>query len=395
MRAAVQATAAPGTAPSAAALIEAARALAPRFAERAARCEAERRVPEENIRALIEAGLFDVVKPRRYGGHQLGWDVFNETVLPVAAACGSTGWILGVVGGHPLVATRFGIDFMDEMWGADPDALMSSCRRLTGTLRPVAGGFVGSGSGGFSSGCLHAQWVIVGNMPIEGEERLATVVLPRGEVEVLDTWQAMGLAGTGSHDIRFHERFIPDHRVTWDGKPPAGGAIEAPVYRPRHLGGPFTLCSVPLGIALGVLDDFTAITRGRSSRGVDMAAQQSMQMRIGESALELEAALALWRTALAEMMANLGGHAADARGLRTALPRAGGGPVDQALCAFVARSAYAAVERLFSAAGASQLKLSGALQRRFRDTIAAIQQPSNNWDLGRTTAGRILLTQET
>jgi 3-hydroxy-9,10-secoandrosta-1,3,5(10)-triene-9,17-dione monooxygenase len=394
MRAASQAAAAPAV-PSPATLIAAAQALAPQLAERAPRCEAERRVPEENIRALIAAGLFDVVKPRRYGGYQLGWDVFNETILPVAAACGSTGWILGVVGGHPLVATRFGTDFMDEMWGADRDALMSSCRRLTGTLRPVKGGFVGSGSGGFSSGCLHAQWVIVENMPIEGEERLATVVLPRGEIEILDTWHAMGLAGTGSHDIRFDERFIPDHRVNGDGKPPAGGAIEAPVYRPRHLGGPFTLCSVPLGIALGVLGEFTAITRGRSSRGVDIAAQQSMQMRIGESALELEAALALWRTALGEMMASLEGRAPDGGGLRTALPRAGAGPVDQALCAFVARSAYAAVERLFSAAGAHQLKLSGALQRRFRDTIAAIQQPSNNWDFGRTAAGRILLAQET
>jgi hypothetical protein len=34
------------------------------------------------------------------------------------------------------------------------------------------------------------------------------------------------------------------------------------------------------------------------------------------------------------------------------------------------------------------------LQRRFRGTIAAIQQTSNNWDFGRTTAGCILPTQE-
>ena len=381
------------TEPGAADLIASAWDLVPTLRAAAAECERARAVPDRTIAELKRRRLFDVVKPRRYGGLELGWDVFCEIVVAIAAGCGSTGWVYSVVGGHGPVVARFGTDFLDELWGSDRDALLSSSRRLAGELVPVAGGYRGSGIAGFSSGCLNVQWVIIEGMPVAGEGLPLTIVVPVAEIEILDTWHAMGLAGTGSHDFRFRDIFIPAHRTWFPGKPPSGGRIDGPTFRTPHLGGPFALPAVVLGIATGGLEHFAAMTHGRLTRERgNMADQQSMQMRIGESAVEADAALALLRTKLRELMAALGGARLDSAAERLVLPTGGASPGhDHAASCFIAQLGFRALERLMGAAGANQLALSEPFQRCFRDALAGVQQPSNNWDTGRTRGGQALL----
>jgi 3-hydroxy-9,10-secoandrosta-1,3,5(10)-triene-9,17-dione monooxygenase len=373
-------------------VIEAARALVPYLRDEAARCEAERRVSDRTIEKLLRAGLFDVVKPRRYGGLELGWDVFAEAVIAIASGCGSTGWVYSVVGGHAPVVARFGTAFLDELWGPNPAALVSSSRRSAGELTPVAGGYRGSGTAAYSSGCLNVDWVLIEGMPVAGETRPLTIVMPVADVEILDTWHAIGLAGTGSHDFRFRDAFVPAHRTWFPGKPPVGDALDGPLFRTPYLGGPFALPSVVLGIAIAGLEHFAALTQGRPARqGGGLADQQSMQMRMGESAVEVDAALALLRVKLTEVMAALSGAPADRSGERAVLPPGGASHGhDLAASSFFAHTAYGALNRLMVAAGAGQLALSEPFQRCFRDALAGIQQPSNNWDNGRTAGGREL-----
>jgi alkylation response protein AidB-like acyl-CoA dehydrogenase len=380
-------------APGAAEMIAAARDLTPYLRAQAAQCEAERRVSDATIAKLHAAGLFKLVKPLRYGGYQLGWDVFSEAVITIASGCGSTGWVYSVVGGHAPVVVRFGTRFLDEFWGDKPEALASSCRRGRGSIKPVAGGYRGSGTGVYSSGCLNADWVIVEGIPVEGENRTVTAVIPRGDIEILDTWKVIGLAGTGSHDLRFEDIFIPDHRSWFPGKPPVGEALDGPLFRTPYLGGPFALPSVVLGIAIAGLEHFAAMTHQRSSRqGGGAAEQQSMQMRLGEAAVEVDAALALLRVKLKEMMAVLSGESVDQSGVAAVLPPGGvASRYDQAASGFIAHTAYQALNRLMEAAGAGQLAISAPFQRCFRDALAGTQQPSTNWDNGRTMGGRELL----
>ena len=70
------------TEPTAAELVARARALQPLLREHAAETEADRRVADECIAALGEAGLFKVSVPRRYGGHE----ATLRTMLDVSAA---------------------------------------------------------------------------------------------------------------------------------------------------------------------------------------------------------------------------------------------------------------------------------------------------------------------
>ena len=379
--------------PDAAVMIARARDLQPFLRARAAQCETDRRVADATIAQLRQARLFDVVKPRRYGGMGMGWDVFAEIVIALAAGCGSTGWVYSVVGGHAPVVARFGTRFLDELWGPNPDALLSSCRRGAGALEPVAGGYRVSGVGIFSSGVLHVDWVLIEGMPVARRDQTVTIAVPRSEIAIVDTWNVVGLAGTGSHDIRFDDIFIPEHRVWYPGKPPAGEALDGALFRFPYLGGPFALPAVALGIGIAGLEYFTALTHRRTNRsGASLADQPAMQMRIGEAAVALDAALALLRVKAKELMACLAGAAPDLSGERSVLPPAGvAHGYDTATSSFIAQSAYRALDGLMVAAGAHQLALSEPFQRCFRDALAAIQQPSNNWDNGRMAGGRALL----
>jgi|KBSMisStaDraftv2_1062788.scaffolds.fasta_scaffold392198_1 hypothetical protein len=65
--------------------------------------------------------------------------------------------------------------------------------------------------------------------------------------------------------------------------------------------------------------------------------------------------------------------------------------MDQRVGAAATARPYRALDRLMVAAGAHQLAFSEPFQRCFRDVLAALQQPSNNWDNGRIAGGRALL----
>lgn len=121
--------------PTAEELVARARALIPSLRGRTAKCEEERRIPQENLDEMFEAGVFNALKPKRYGGYEMGWDTFCDITLKIAEGCGSTGWIYGVCGGHPLMVTNFAFDVQDEVWGANPNARVSSAKMISGAFK--------------------------------------------------------------------------------------------------------------------------------------------------------------------------------------------------------------------------------------------------------------------
>lgn len=368
--------------PDRAELLRRARELAPALRSRGAHCEASRRVPEESLHELRDAGLLRLAVPRAYGGHEAGWDLLCDCIMEISAGCGSTGWVYAVVGQHPLIANLFGRQAMDEIWADSPDVLMASSKRIQGGLRRKGGVCIAEGTATFSSGCLHSDWIIIENLPMEGEAGEYSALVRAGDVEILDTWQAIGLAGTGSHDIRFHDIAVPGHRIWHPGKPPAGGAIDSPMFRLPGRIVPFTLASVLVGIAAGAIAQFTESVKGRASRqGLRIADLQSLQMRIGESAAEVDTARVAMQARSAQLMNRLA--AGDAV--------AGMEYENTLLASFAMQLALRAVDRIFYAGGAAELKLGGSLQRAFRDVVAGSRQFGHNWDVARTRAGKTLL----
>ncbi len=221
-------------------LIARARAMVPVLKERAKRATAERRIPDETIAEMQAAGFFRILQPKRWGGYEMNPNVFFEVQKLLAEGCMSTGWVYGVVGGHPYELALFHDQAQVDVWGEDDSILVSSSYQPVGKVERTEGGFYLSGRWGFSSGSEHCQWVLLGAMipPAEegGPPDMRTFLLPRADYKIEDAWHVFGLQGTGSQDIVVDRAFVPDYRThkSVDGflcKNPGQVENDAPLFR--------------------------------------------------------------------------------------------------------------------------------------------------------------------
>lgn len=203
--------------PTPAELVERARAMAPRLRERATRAEAERRIPDETIAEMQEAGFFRVLQPRRWGGYEMDPHVFYDIQMALSEGCMSTGWVYGVVGGHPYELALFHDEAQQDVWADDDSILVSSSYQPVGRVERVEGGFRLSGRWGFSSGAEHCRWVLLGSLIPPAKEGdppdMRTFLVPRSDYTIVDAWDVFGLKGTGSQDIVVENAFVPEHRT--------------------------------------------------------------------------------------------------------------------------------------------------------------------------------------
>jgi alkylation response protein AidB-like acyl-CoA dehydrogenase len=366
--------------------------LLPRIRERAERAESERRIPAESIQELLDAGLFNVVTPKQFGGAELGIGTMVEVAAALGSACGSTGWVYGVLTGHAWMAALFTREAQKEVF-ADPRALTASVFRLNATVVPAPGGYrLTQGSGRFCSGVDYSRWVIVGvQIAREGAApEGAFMLVPMQDVEIVDDWHTAGLRGTGSRSIRIDDTFVPEHRVAraaelMQGKSP-GSQVNSgsPIYAlPFPIAQPFSLVGTVLGLARGALGDLTQSQAKRfSEMPAEWAAEQgALFARLARVAVEIDAA----ETRILRDAARFDSVAASKE--FAALERAGF-LMDLAHSAQTCRYA---VTRLFEAGGGSGIYNSSALQRMWRDVNAATPHVAFNWDQAATQFGRAQL----
>lgn len=226
--------------PGAVELVARARAMIPALKSRAARACAERKIPVESMDEMQQAGLFRILQPRRWGGYELEPNVFFEVQKLLSEGCMSTGWVFGIVGGHPYEIALFHDQAQAEVWGRDASVLVSSSYQPVGKVERSEGGFHLSGRWGFSSGADHCQWVLLGAVipPLkEGDPPdMRTFLVPRTEYRIEDTWHTFGLQGTGSQDIIVERAFVPEYRThrAIDGflcRNPGQAANDGALYR--------------------------------------------------------------------------------------------------------------------------------------------------------------------
>ena len=222
-----------------------------------------------------------------------------------------------------------------------------------------------------------------------GEPEPHLCLVPRSDVGIEDDWYAMGLAGTGSKSLVLDGAFVPEYRTlplrkVGGGAAGGGRADVPPLYRLPHFPTvPFLFLSTGLGAAESLLATAIEDLGGRVSRlGVKVADQQSIQLRIAESAAEIDCARMLIMRDTAEAMADMRAGRAMSLDHRARNRR------DQAYAGKLCRRA---VDRLFEALGAHHLFADNASQRKFRDVCAVNGHISGNWDLAGTAFGRVAL----
>jgi alkylation response protein AidB-like acyl-CoA dehydrogenase len=366
-------------------------ALLPRLRERARAAEEARRLPDETIRELLDAGLFDVQKPVRFGGQELGLVEFVELVATLGRGCGSTAWVYGVTAERAWLLAKFPEAAQREVWATNPRALVTSQINPDGKAVAVPGGWRVTGHWHFVSGIDVAQWAVFCALaPPEtpgGPPLALYLLLPVGECEVVDNWHVAGLAATGSRDVRVQDAFVPAYRCVRmlelkEGGGPGVEANPAPLYRlPLISINPYAILAPVLGIAEGALEATLAGARARRlvTTGASAAEQQVVQLRIAEAAAEIDAARALILGDCREAMATVERGEPLSKDLRIRIRR------NQA---FATRLLVAAVDRLFVVAGGRGIYLDHAMQRAFRDVHAAAAHLGLSWDLAGTMWGQ-------
>ncbi len=361
-------------------VVEAVGDLLPALRERAQEAEDARRVPDESIKALQEAGLFRLLQPKRYGGAEADPATFYTAVRQVASACGSTGWVASVVGVHPWQLALFPEQAQDDVWGPDPHTRLSSSYAPTGRAVAVDGGYRLKGRWSFSSGCDHATWVLLGGIVTDADGNqidFCTFLLPLGDYAIEDVWDTVGLRGTGSNDIVVEDAFVPAHRAlsfadTSRCRCPGQEVNPGPSYRlPFASVFSYAITTPIIGMATGAYDAHVAYMRERvrASFGGKAAADPYSQVRVADAAGEIDAA---WLQ-LERNMGALMKHATAAEKiplpLRLQIRR------DQVRGT---GRAIAAIDTLFENSGGRVLKSGTPIQRFWRDAHAGRMHAIND-----------------
>jgi 3-hydroxy-9,10-secoandrosta-1,3,5(10)-triene-9,17-dione monooxygenase len=369
---------------------EKAEALLPKLKERAARCEELRRLPDETLRDFHDAKLFRIHQPKRVGGAELEFAAVVTYGALLARACASTAWNWVNFAAHHMMLGMFPTRAQDEIWGASRDALIASSFVFpAGSARKVKGGYVLSGRWPFSSGVDPSEWNMLAGLArlddnLPPEQRI--FLLKRSQYEVIDTWFAGGLRGTGSKDVEATEQFVPEHMTlavadTKGGPTPGSAVNPGPLYQlPVFALFPYMLSGVALGIAEGLIDDYKP-GAGRMT-GARVAEIQSTQIRLGEATAYARASR-LVQLSNCEEAERLIASGRVPEGKVKARYRLEG--------AYAVDWAVRAVDLMFGLYGASGLYESGHVPRAFRDAHAVRQHFSFNTDIAGTTYGRVAL----
>ncbi|MER6633222.1 3-hydroxy-9,10-secoandrosta-1,3,5(10)-triene-9,17-dione monooxygenase oxygenase subunit [Streptomyces sp. NPDC000987] len=375
-------------------VLEKVRALLPAVAERARATDEEGRVPEETVRELADAGVFRMLQPRPFGGQEADPVDFYEVVRALSAACCSTGWITSVLGVHPWQLGLFAAEAQAEVWGDDPDALISSAYAPVGRLTPVDGGYRLTGRWSFSSGCRYARWALLGALVVGDKGRpvdFLTVLVPRSGYRIEDAWDVVGLRGTASHDIIVEQAFVPEHRIIRNYeqaqlKGPGQQVNPGPLYRLPFAAVFTSAVTAPLvGAVAGGYESYLRLMQERarlSLGGGRFAEDPHTQVAVARAASEIDATILQMDRNIRELTA----CAAEGRDipaelrLRTRRDQVRG-----------TERAIAAIDLLFKTAGGNSLRRGNPIERAWRDAHAGSVHVAN--DVERTLAmyGRVAL----
>ena len=354
-------------------LLERAAALRPVLERNAAKGEEDRRIADESIDALVEAGLFKITVPRRFGGHEVDIRTKLEVSAAVAEGDGATGWVLALINVCHWLVGLYRDQAQQDIFGADPDARVCGVLAPSVETRREDGGLVVSGRWPWASGSLHATWGLVGVLDRDAAGAItehALALIPMTDLAVEDTWFVAGMKGTGSNTLVADEVFVPDHRLlsvpkAIENEYPTEHADE-PLYRSSFIP---VLALILVGPQLGLARAARDLVIAKAPRRA--ISYTSFERQTDSVAFQVEVA----RAAMMVDTAHL--HAFRAAGEIDAAARRGE-KLDYVTRArvmadtgYTAETVRAAIDRLVSAHGASSFADSSPMQRIWRDANTA------------------------
>jgi indole-3-acetate monooxygenase len=348
--------------------VVATRAHSALWAAKAAEHEQLGRLSDEALAALQRENLFGLMVPEELGGLDASPTDTLEVFAEVSRADAASGWVLTTCA---FAAGLAGI-YLSDAAVADifrhGVPIIAGAGAPNGRARRVEHGYALTGRWSYGSGILHAAYTHNGGFIVDdaGEIRRDLghhiFVAPIAAATLNETWDVLGLRGTGSVDYAIEGCVLPlgyEH--------PMLGALQ-------RRGGPINAVGMAglsalahtgffLGIGRRVLDELAAVARGKGGRAGRLADSESFQEGYGLAEAKFRAARALvfesWRAVEQRAAAGLAierGHVSE---LSLAMHH-------------MAWASTEAAEFAYKAGGGVALR-EGPLQRAFRDTLAGRQ----------------------
>ncbi len=372
-------------------LVQRASELVPLLKKHAAWSEENRRIHEESIEALADAGIFRMRAPARYGGYESDTRTLVDVAAELGRGDGSTAWVASVYWIPGWMTCMFPDQVQDEVFST-PDV------RVCGTLSPSAmaiqtdGGVVVNGKWGFISGALHSHWqeiiaILIGG---EGEPMPVVALVPTSDLQIIDDWYTSGFKGTGSVSTVATDVFVPQERVlpisaVLQGQSASPQSAASAIYRSPLL--PVASASsvgCVVGMANAAKEAFFARLPERkiTYTGYDKQAKAPLT--------HLQVADAVMKIDEAEFHAHRLAAMVDTKGVENAPWTIEERVRARADLGAVCRLGKEAVDILASASGGSSIYSDQPIQRIARDinavTMHALMHPDTNAEL----YGRIL-----
>ncbi len=278
--------------------------VADQLREQAEEAEKIGKLTDDTVKTMKQLGNIRLLQPKKHGGMEVHPREFAETVMATAALDPSAGWINGVVGVHPYQLACADPRVGAEIWADDVDTWVASPYAPQGVAVPVDGGYIFNGRWQFSSGTDHCDWIFLGAMIGDAEGKplmppqMLHMILPRKDYEIVeDSWDVVGLRGTGSKDVIVKDAFVPSYRTmdamkVMDGTAQREAGMTETLYlMPWSTMFPLGISSATIGIAEGALAAALDYQRSRvNSSGVAIKDDPYVMYAIGEAAADINAA---------------------------------------------------------------------------------------------------------
>jgi len=374
-------------------LLDAVDEIRPMIESNAPAAEAKRRLPQEIFDAMKEAGLFGMMAPEAYGGFELPITETMRVWEKVSRIDSAAGWNLAQNQGQACFIAWLSDDGSRELLAEGPTTVAAGFFP-PGTAKRIDGGWELTARVPFASGCHNTQWIWLPALKTEngepvmdsesGEPIVYGFFVPQKEVRIYDTWNTMGMRGTGSADTAVSELFVPDQRAMRMGplQNPAAG-FEGPLYRMFPLNTVLGETIVSLGVASAAVDAILELVKTKTPAFTETALrdQPVAQHTIGRAASKVNAGrdtlYAVAEEAYNELVESGELLSMDAK-IRL-----------QLAINFTVGACTEAVQLVHQTAGSSAIRQEYPFERLFRDAHTLTQHASKN-SARHVTTGRLL-----
>lgn len=365
--------------------------LVPTLRERAAWSEEHRRIHDDSLQALAEAGVFKLRMPHRYGGAESNTRTLVDVAIELGRADGALAWTVSTYWIASWIVGLFQDEAQDEVF-ANPDVRICGAVSPSGTVVPVEGGYQLNGSWHFVSGAWHADWQELATILLRPDEDPLPVIVavPMSSLEIVDDWHTSGMAASGSVTTQATEVFVPEtHLIPLESaiRPNAISKIngDKEMWRsPTILAGSAATVGILVGMAKAAKEAFFERMPGRPIRYTDYERQAEAPIT------HIQVGTAVMKTEQAEYHAY---HAADlvdskaASGEPWTIEERARVRADEG---WATRLAKEAVDLFASASGGSSIYKHEPIQRIVRDIHAISVHPMFSPDSNTETFGRVL-----